>query len=179
MFGRSSSSDPSKSAEAAKAAGAPTPPAPGFMPASAAGAPAATAPPTLPSQPSGTAPQGGLAVSLIGRDLIISGDKINIVSGGRLQVDGEIIGDLTGREIVIGETGRVTGSIAADSIDVRGKVDGGIRGASISLRQSARVTGDILHQSLSIAEGAQFDGRVRRAKDGEEVKPDLTKTQAG
>ncbi len=166
MFGRSPSTAPAKPAEPTKVG---TPPAPsqsatpGYMPS----------PQAVPMQ-AGATQQGSLAVSLIGRDLTISGEKINIISHGRLQVDGEVLGDLTGREIVVGETGRVSGSIAAESIDVRGKVDGGIRGSSVSLRQSARVTGDIVHQTLSIAEGAHFDGRVRRAKDGEEIKPDLS-----
>jgi len=140
----------------------------GFMPAGPA-----AAPDVIPVT-SATPAQGALAVSLIGRDLSISGEKIHIVSNGRLQVDGEIIGDLTGREVVVGDTGRITGSISADSIDVRGVVDGGIRGSSVSLKQSARVSGDIVHQTLSIAEGAQFDGRVRRAKDNDEVRPDLS-----
>lgn len=173
MFGRSSSSDPAKPSEPAKASTPPVPSqatTPGFMPGTP---PVPPSPPTVPVQPGG-AQSGSMAVSLIGRDLTISGEKINIISHGRLQVDGEVLGDLTGREIIVGETGRVAGSIAADSIDVRGKVDGGIRGANVSLRQSARVNGDIVHQTLSIAEGAHFDGRVRRAKDADEVKPDLS-----
>jgi cytoskeletal protein CcmA (bactofilin family) len=35
------------------------------------------------------------------------------------------------------------------------------------------VEGDIFHQTLSISEGAQFDGRVRRAKDTAEIAPNL------
>jgi cytoskeletal protein CcmA (bactofilin family) len=35
------------------------------------------------------------------------------------------------------------------------------------------VEGDIFHQSLSISEGAQFDGRVRRSKDLAEITPNL------
>ena len=169
MFGRSPSTDPAKPADPTKVG---TPPAPSQS-ATPGYVPNPPTPPAVPMQ-AGATPQGSLAVSLIGRDLTISGEKINIISHGRLQVDGEVLGDLTGREIVVGETGRVSGSIAADSIDVRGKVDGGIRGSSVSLGQSARVTGDIVHQTLSSAEGAHFDGRVRRAKDGEEIKPDLS-----
>jgi cytoskeletal protein CcmA (bactofilin family) len=35
------------------------------------------------------------------------------------------------------------------------------------------VEGDITHQTLSISEGAQFDGRVRRAKDSAELAPNF------
>ena len=41
------------------------------------------------------------------------------------------------------------------------------------LHPTAEVEGDIFHQTLSISEGAQFDGRVRRAKDAEELRPNL------
>lgn len=111
--------------------------------------------------------------SVIGKDLRIAGEKIVITSQGRLQFDGEIVGDLVGREIVIGETAVVSGSIAADMVEVRGRVNGTIRGANVTLKPSAHVEGDILHQVLSIAEGAQFDGRVRRAENPDDVKPPL------
>ncbi|MFN3867803.1 MAG: polymer-forming cytoskeletal protein [Hyphomicrobiaceae bacterium] len=139
-----------------------------FFPGASSGVPANAVVPAVAS--SGT--------SVIGRDVSISGDKINVVCQSRLQVDGEILGDLAGREIIIGDSGRVTGSISADTVDVRGKVDGSIKGGTVSLHPSARVNGDIVHQTLAISEGAHFDGRVRRAKDASEVKPDLTPGKA-
>lgn len=144
--------------------------------------PAAFAPPAATATSPGFAPpqaasvstqQPSTATSVIGKDLHIGGDKIIIVCESRLQVDGEIVGDLAGREVVIGETASVTGSVSAQSIEVRGKVNGGIKGMSVSLKPTARVEGDIVHQILTIAEGAQFDGRVRRAKDDSEVQPTL------
>ena len=104
---------------------------------------------------------------------LIGGEKIIIVCESRLQVDGEIVGDLAGREVIIGETASVTGSVAADTIEVHGKVNGAIRGAKVALKPSAKVDGDIVHQVLTIAEGAHFDGRVRRAKDDDEIRPQL------
>ena len=43
----------------------------------------------------------------------------------------------------------------------------------MNLNATSRVDGDIVKQTLSIDEGAQFDGSVRRAKDVSEVTPDL------
>ncbi len=120
-----------------------------------------------------------MTTSVIGKDLRIAGDKIIIVCQSRLQVDGEIVGDLAGREVVIGETASVTGSVSAESIEVRGRVDGAIKGQSVALLPSAKVEGDILHQVLTIAEGAQFDGRVKRAKDVSEVSPVLELPKVG
>jgi cytoskeletal protein CcmA (bactofilin family) len=100
--------------------------------------------------------------SVIGNDLKIIGQGLKIISQGTLQVDGEIEGDVGGSEVIIGEQGKVTGTVAAERVIVRGKIAGVIRGADVSLRSSARVEGDIHHMQLAIEQGAEFDGRCRR-----------------
>ena len=164
MFGRSSSPpDPTRPTDMK-----PLAPTPGgfIQPAETAAMPK---PPSMPAIPASNA----LATSVIGKDLHIGGEKIIIVCESRLQVDGEIVGDIASREIVIGQTASVTGSVAAESIEVLGNVNGAIRGMRVARKPSAKVDGDIVHQILTIDEGAHFDGRVRRAKDDGEVKPIL------
>jgi cytoskeletal protein CcmA (bactofilin family) len=56
-------------------------------------------------------------------------------------------------------------------------VRGAIRAATVTLHPTAQVDGEITHQTLAISEGAQFDGRVRRAKDVNELKPILDPAQ--
>lgn len=111
--------------------------------------------------------------SVIGTDLTILGDKITIISQNKLHIDGDIRGDINGRQVIIGEEGSVIGTISADSVEVRGGVKGAIRGTTVVLHPTAQVDGDITHSTLAISEGAQFDGRVRRAKDGNELTPNL------
>lgn len=111
--------------------------------------------------------------SVIGTDLTILGEKITIISQQRLQVDGDVRGDINGRQVIIGEEGSVIGTICAESIEVKGGVRGAIKAGAVTLHPTAQVEGDILHQTLAISEGAQFDGRVRRAKDALELKPNL------
>ena len=108
--------------------------------------------------------------SVIGRDLVIMGNQIVVVTQGILQVDGEVRGDLRGKEVIVGEHGRVTGTVAAENVQVRG---------TVTLLPTARVEGDIHHQTLSITEGAIFDGRVRRPKDASELQPILDPTHYG
>ena len=117
--------------------------------------------------------------SVIGRDLAIMGNQIVVVTQGILQVDGEVRGDLRGKEVIVGEHGRVTGTVAAENVQVRGTVSGAIRGITVTLLPTARVEGDIHHQTLSITEGAIFDGRVRRPKDASELQPILDPTHYG
>lgn len=111
--------------------------------------------------------------SVIGTDLTIMGEKITIISQNRLTIDGDVHGDIHGRQIVIGEEGSVIGTVSADAIEVRGGVKGAIKATNVILHSTAQVEGDITHQTLSISEGAQFDGRVRRAKDPNDLKPNL------
>ena len=84
-------------------------------------------------------------------------------SRGKLRIDCEFDGDVTGSEVVISEQGKVMGIVAGERVTVRGKIFGGIRGKAVDLKSSAHVQGDIHHTSLAIEEGAEFSGRCRAA----------------
>jgi len=107
--------------------------------------------------------------SVIGNDLKIIGQGLKIISQGTLQVDGEVEGDVGGAEVIIGEQGRVTGTVAAERVIVRGRISGVIRAVTVTLQASSRVEGDIHHLSLAIEQGAEFDGRCRRPADASEL----------
>jgi cytoskeletal protein CcmA (bactofilin family) len=111
--------------------------------------------------------------SVISNDLKIIGQSLRIISRGTLQVDGEVEGDVGGAEIIIGEEGKVTGTVAAERVIVRGRISGVIRAMTVALQSSARVEGDIHHMSLVIEEGAEFDGRCRRPADATELLLDF------
>jgi cytoskeletal protein CcmA (bactofilin family) len=111
--------------------------------------------------------------SVISNDLKIIGQGLKIISRGTLQVDGEVEGDVGGAEIIIGEEGKVTGIVAAERVIVRGRISGVIRAMTVALQSSARVEGDIHHMSLSIEQGAEFDGRCRRPGNPSELQLDL------
>ena len=111
--------------------------------------------------------------SVISNDLKIIGQGLKIIGQGTLQVDGEVEGDVAGKEVIIGEMGRVTGTVAAERVIVRGKISGAIRSMTVALQYSARVEGDIHHMSLAVEQGAEFDGRCRRPSDASELKLDL------
>jgi cytoskeletal protein CcmA (bactofilin family) len=114
-----------------------------------------------------------MTTSTIGTDLTILGEKITIISQNRLQIDGDVRGDISGRQVIIGEEGSVIGTISAESIEVRGGVRGAIKAHNVILTPTAQVEGDIHHITLTISEGAEFDGRVKRAKDANELRPNL------
>ncbi len=125
-------------------------------------------------QPRHAGPPDAAKFSVISNDLKIIGQDLRIISQGTLQVDGEVEGDVVGGEVIIGELGKVTGTVAAEQVIVRGKIAGAIRAMTVVLQASAQVEGDIHHMSLAIEQGASFDGRCRRPDDATELRPDLT-----
>jgi cytoskeletal protein CcmA (bactofilin family) len=123
--------------------------------------------------PFGASANAANGVSVIGTDLAILGERITIISQNRLQIDGDIRGDVSGKQVTIGPEGSVIGTVSAERIEVHGGVRGAIRAQSVQLHPSAHVDGEILHQTLTISEGAQFEGQVRRSRDGTELVPNL------
>jgi cytoskeletal protein CcmA (bactofilin family) len=101
--------------------------------------------------------------SVIGSDLKIVGQGLQIISQGILQVDGEVVGDVQGAEVVVGPSGKVSGKVAGHKVDVFGRVTGLVCGNEVVLKASSIVDGDIHHRSLAIETGAQFSGGSRRA----------------
>ena len=128
-----------------------------------------------PSRPPQLSSTGSIEAgkSVIGNDLRITGQGLKIISRGILQVDGDLESDVAGAEIIVGEQGRVTGTIAAERVIVRGRTSGAIRAMTVALQASARVEGDIHHMSLTIEQGAEFDGRCRRPANASELRVDL------
>ena len=107
------------------------------------------------------APRAGSGTpSVIGTDLSITG---NLESKGEIQIEGEVQGDVHAGRIIVGERARVTGSLLADDIVIRGNVGGSVRGNSVTLQSNSRVEGDLFHRSLSIEQGAFFEGKSRRS----------------
>ncbi len=133
--------------------------------------------PSSSAAPTATAPtQPGRGHSVIGPDLLISGAGLRIVSNGTLFVDGKVQGDVQGSEVVVGESGSIEGVIAADRVIVKGKVAGEIRARDVVLDSTCQVEGDVHHNKLTIALGAQFEGRSRRATS--DVTPTLAPAAA-
>ncbi len=97
--------------------------------------------------------------SIISADLKIVGD---LHSGGDLQVDGAVEGDISSRSLTIGESAVVRGVLVAETVRIYGSVIGEVRANSVILSKTARVEGDISHQSLSMEAGADLIGKLSR-----------------
>ncbi len=117
-----------------------------------------------PSPRPGSAP----TPSIVGADVKIEG---NVKTVGELQLDGSITGDLVCGSLVMGETGSVNGTIAAETVTIRGTVKGEVRSKSVRLEKSAVVEGDVYHESLSVEAGAKLTGRFAHTSGNKDSAP--------
>jgi cytoskeletal protein CcmA (bactofilin family) len=100
--------------------------------------------------------------SVIDAWLVIKG---NLESEGEVQVDGQIHGDIRCGHLTIGRDAQIAGNITAEEVVVRGKVTGVICAIRVILQNTAQVASEIVHKSLSVDEGASFEGMSRRCED--------------
>ena len=99
------------------------------------------------------------APSILGLDLKVTGD---ISTAGEVHISGMVKGDVIAKQITIGETGTVIGSIEAETAMVAGTLTGRLSASKVVLASTSRVVADITHVSLSIEPGAVFEGYSRR-----------------
>src|SRR5262245_36999773 len=96
--------------------------------------------------------------SLIDRSANMIGD---LWSEGDVQIDGHLCGNINCVQLIVGKDAVITGVIIAQEAVIRGKMTGLIRATRVLLQESARVESEIIYQSLSVDEGASFEGIAR------------------
>jgi cytoskeletal protein CcmA (bactofilin family) len=82
-------------------------------------------------------------------------------SDGDIQIDGRVCGNVNCAQLIVGKEAALTGTIIAEEVVIRGKMTGLIRATRVLLQASARVQSEIIYQSLSVDEGASFEGISR------------------
>ena len=109
---------------------------------------------------------GTRTVSTIGEDLTITGD---VASKGEIHLDGHVQGDVNCGAIVLGENSSVEGNVAADEVVIRGRLIGSVRAFRLMLQSTSHVEGDLIHESLTMEQGAFFEGKSLRSEDRKSV----------
>jgi len=94
---------------------------------------------------------------------VITGDVRATVD---LHIDGRIEGDVACATLVQGASSHIVGSVAADQARIAGTVEGSIRVKALTVEQSARIKGDVSYETISMAQGAQIDGRLSHIDEG-------------
>ena len=98
--------------------------------------------------------------SLISETVSIEG---TINSSGAIDVAGLIKGPVYSKEIIIRETGSITGSIEGDHVEIHGHLDGKVSGQDVVIGSTGTVKGDIeFGNNLKTENGADIDGYIKK-----------------
>ena len=110
--------------------------------------------------------------SLISETVSIEG---TINSSGAIDVAGLVKGPVISKEIVIRETGSITGSIEGDRVEIHGHMDGKVSGEDVIIGTTGTVKGDIeFGNNLRTENGADIDGYIKKTHGSKsKLKPDF------
>ena len=98
--------------------------------------------------------------SLISETFSIEG---TINSSGAIDVAGLVKGPVYSKEIIIRETGSITGQIEGDRVEIHGHLDGKVIGQDIVIGGTGTIKGDIeFANNLKTENGADIDGYIKK-----------------
>ena len=98
--------------------------------------------------------------SLISETVSIEG---TINSSGAIDIGGLVKGPVFSKEVIVRETGSITGSIEADHVEIHGHMDGKVSGEEIIIGATGTVKGDIeFGNNLRTENGADIDGYIKK-----------------
>jgi cytoskeletal protein CcmA (bactofilin family) len=85
----------------------------------------------------------------------------NMSGSGTIRVDGKYNGDIcTETDVIIGETGSVTGNITSANVTISGIVEGNMKCSELlEILPTGQLIGDIEAKNISINTGAIFKGK--------------------
>ena len=98
--------------------------------------------------------------SLISETVSIEG---TINSSGAIDVAGLVKGPVFSKELIVRDTGSITGTIEADDVEIHGHLDGKVSGQDIVIGATGTVKGDIeFGNNLKTENGADIDGYIKK-----------------
>ncbi len=91
-----------------------------------------------------------------------------------LIIQGKVEGSITHKQrLTIGREGTVNASVDAQTVIIEGSMEGDVRAEkSVSVKETARMTGNISAPSVTILQGANFNGTVDMG-GGKSAKADV------
>ena len=98
--------------------------------------------------------------SLISETVSIDG---TVNSSGAIDIAGLIKGPVYSNEIIIKETGSISGEVEADKVEIYGHLDGKVSAINVIVGSTGVVKGDIeFGQNLRTEEGADIEGYIKK-----------------
>ena len=92
-----------------------------------------------------------------------------------LVIQGKVEGSITHKQrLTIGREGTVHASVDAQTVVIEGSMEGDVRAEkSVAVKETARMTGNISAPSVTILQGANFNGNVDMG-GGKSAKADVS-----
>ena len=99
--------------------------------------------------------------SLISETVSIDG---TVNSSGSIDIAGLVKGPVFSKEIIIKETGSISGAVEADLIEIHGHLDGKISATNVVIGSTGVVKGDIeFSNNLRTEDGADIEGYIKKS----------------
>ena len=109
--------------------------------------------------------------SLISETVSIDG---TVNSSGAIDVAGLVKGPVYSKEIVIKETGSISGGIEAESVEIHGHLDGKVSADNVVIGSSGVVKGDIeFSNNLRTENGADIEGYIKKTASKNKITGDF------
>lgn len=99
--------------------------------------------------------------SLISETVSIDG---TVNSSGAIDIAGLIKGPVFSKEVVVKETGSISGEVEADKVEIHGHLDGKISAENVIIGSTGVVKGDIeFRNNLRTEDGADIEGYIKKS----------------
>ena len=109
--------------------------------------------------------------SLISETVSIDG---TVNSSGAIDVAGLVKGPVYSKEIVIKETGSISGGVEAETVEIHGHLDGKVSADNVVIGSSGVVKGDIeFSQNLRTENGADIEGYIKKTASKSKITGDF------
>jgi cytoskeletal protein CcmA (bactofilin family) len=112
-------------------------------------------------------------------NIISNGTEIigDINANGDFRIDGSIQGNINSEsKVVLGATGKITGSLNCENADVSGSVDGIVKIKELLfLKSTSNVKGDITTTKLVVESGAMLNGNCTMGSQQSDAPKEVKK----
>ena len=109
--------------------------------------------------------------SLISETVSIEG---TINSSGAIDVAGLVKGPVYSKELIVRDTGSITGTIEADDVEIHGHLDGKVSADNVVIGSSGVVKGDIeFSNNLRTENGADIEGYIKKTAAKSKITGDF------
>lgn len=88
-----------------------------------------------------------------------------IRTGGDIQIDGRIEGDLFAASATLGMECELVGDLFAERAHIRGRVNGNVYAHHVTLANGAHISGDLSCKTFEVETGARLEGNCRHPEN--------------